>query len=290
MLSTQGVRRLVVFDNYVASTPNNVAQLAACPCFELIAGDVRDYDVVAPLVANSDFVFHLAASKLVVSDKRPRVDLESNIIGTFNILQAAKDCDVRVVYTSTGSVLGSSDVPMAEDHAQNPTTLYGISKLTAEKYCIFHAREFGVKVSILRYFHVFGPRQDYAGEAGVINIFLSRVLQGQPPIVFGTGEQIRCFTYVIDSVAATLLLATKDETVGEVYNVASKTRMSVRELAELVIQQYGPEGMVPEIGPARRGENFRPIPDTTKIERLGFQAQVPFLVGLELCKQWVEEQ
>ena len=167
----------------------------------------------------------------------------------------------------------------------------GFSKLAAEKYCQFYAKELGVKVSILRYFHVFGPRQDYRGEAGVINIFLSRVLKGEAPTIFGTGEQIRCFTYVEDVVAANLLLASNDDTVGEVYNVASKTRISVKDLADLLISKYGNGyngSLKPQFGPARIGENLKPIPHTSKIESLGFLESVSFEEGLDNTKSWIE--
>ena len=284
----KGARRVLALDNFVAGKRENLRHLYKDERLEIIPGDVRDVEVIQPLVRKSDYVFHEAASKLVRSLKNPRVDLETNIIGTFNILEAAKGSDTIIVHSSTGSVLGSSDKPMREDHPPNPTTLYGISKLAAEKYCLFYARELGVAVSVLRYFHVYGPRQDYHGEAGVINIFLSRVLRGEPPIVFGTGEQIRCFTYVGDDVDATFLLASKEEAIGQVYNVASKTRMSVKDLAELIIAKYAPKPLRYLLGPPRAGENLRPIPDTTKIETLGFRAKVPFEEGLERTKKWIE--
>ncbi len=288
-LLKEGAKRVICLDNLVAGSKENIEHLSKDKRFELIIGDVKEYKTVKGLVSKSDFVFHEAASKLIVSREKPRVDLETNIIGTFNILEAARGKDIRIIHASTGSTLGSSDRPMKEDHPPKPTTLYGISKLTAERYCQFYAREFGVKVSILRYFHVFGPRQDYSLEAGVVSIFLSRVLENKPPIVFGTGEQIRCFTYIDDDIDATLLLASKEEAIGEIYHVASKTRMSVKELAELIIRKYGPKGMESIYGPPQPGENLRPIPDTRKIEKLGFQAKVSFLEGLEKTKAWVEE-
>ncbi|MCK4648967.1 NAD-dependent epimerase/dehydratase family protein [bacterium] len=287
-LLREGAKKVICLDNLVAGSKKNIEHLLKDRRFKLIIGNVKDYKTVQGLVSKSDFVFHEAASKLVVSREKPRVDLETNILGTFNILEAARGKDIRIIHASTGSTLGSSDRPMKEDHPPKPTTLYGISKLTAERYCQFYAKEFGVKVSILRYFHVFGPRQDYSTGAGVVSIFLSRVLENKPPIIFGTGEQIRCFTYIDDDIDATLLLASKDEAIGEIYHVASKTRMSVKELAELIIKKYGPEGMEPIYASPRPGENLRPIPDTTKIEKLGFKAKVSFLEGLERTKEWVE--
>jgi UDP-glucose 4-epimerase len=288
----EGAGKVIALDNFVGSKQKNIRPFLSDARFEIVAGDVRDVDVITPLVQQSNFVFHEAASKLVVSLKNPRIDLATNIIGTFNILEAARDSDIRIVHASTGSVLGNSvNGGMKEDHAPHPSTLYGISKLAAEKYCQFYAKELGVKVSILRYFHVFGPRQDYRGEAGVINIFLSRVLKGEAPTIFGTGEQIRCFTYVEDVVAANLLLAANDDTIGEVYNVASKTRISVKDLADLLISKYGNGyngSLKPQFGPARVGENLKPIPHTSKIESLGFGESISFEEGLDNTKSWIE--
>lgn len=287
ILLTKDPACVVVFDNFCASKHGNIEHLKPDSRFKLVTGDVRDFDVLEPWVEKCDMVFHLAASKLVVSAERPRLDLETNIIGVFNILQLARKHRKRVLYTSTGSVLGSSDIPMDEEHSCNPTTLYGISKLTAERYCQFFHLEYGLPVTVLRYFHVFGPRQDYSGDAGVVSIFISRVLKGQPPRVFGSGEQIRCFTFVEDDVDATLMLMERDDTIGEIYNVASRNRISVRQLADKVIQTYGPPGMQIQYGPARPGENLKPIPETGKIEKLGWRAGTSFEQGLEKTLQWI---
>lgn len=284
-----GTKKVFVLDNFISGKLENIEHLRGFKNFQLVKGDVRDYGLIKSLVKKSDYVFHLAASKLVVSMKNPRLDLETNIVGTFNILEASKlNKRVQIVHASTGSTLGSSSKPMKEDHHPKPTTLYGISKLSAEHYCLFYASEFGVKVSIIRYFHVFGPYQDYSGEAGVVNIFLSRVLHGKSPVINGTGRQIRCLTYVQDDVDATLLIMRKRNTIGQIYNVASPARIKVKELAHIIIKRYGQEGLKPVYGPARHGENMRPIPDTSKIERLGFKARFSFDQGLEFTKQWIE--
>ena len=284
-----GTKNVFVLDNFISGKLENIEHLRRFKNFQLIKGDVADYDLVKSLVLKSDYVFHLSASKLVVSQERPRLDLETNIIGTFNILEAARlNKRVRIVHASTGSTLGSNSKPMKEDHHPKPTTLYGISKLSAEHYCLFYAREFGIKISVIRYFHVFGPYQDYSGKAGVVNIFLSRVLQGKSPIIDGSGKQIRCLTFVQDDVEATLLIAKRKEAIGQIYNVASPTRISVKQLAHLIIKRYGKKDMKPCYGPPRTGENLRPIPDTTKIEKLGFKAKFTFEEGLELTNQWIK--
>ncbi|MDD5085752.1 MAG: NAD-dependent epimerase/dehydratase family protein [Candidatus Omnitrophica bacterium] len=288
-LVSLGAKKVIAMDNLAAGSLDNLGELKAKKNFELEVKDVRDFEAVRKLVKISDFVFHLAASKLVVSLKDPRIDLETNIFGMFNILEAAKEKKPRIVYASTGSVLGSSDKPMKEDYPGKPSTVYGISKRAAEDYCRFYTQEFGLKISTIRYFHVFGPRQDYDSEAGVVSIFLGRVLEGRPPVIFGTGEQVRCFTYVGDEIDATLLMASSPQAIGGVYNVASRSRVTVKELAELIIRKYAKVPMKPVFAEPRRGENMRPIPDTKKIEALGFREKVSFSEGLESTKRWVEE-
>ncbi len=286
----QGAARVIGLDNFSGGREHHIAHLRNNPRFELCRADIRDYECIEPLVLQSDVVLNDAASKLIVSLKNPRIDLLTNAVGTFNVLWAARKKEgIRVIHASTGSVLGSSSEPMPEDHAKNPATAYGISKLCGENYCTFFAREYGLQVSVLRYFHVFGPRQDFDGEAGVISIFLGRILQGSPPVVFGSGEQIRCFTFVRDVVRANFLLLENKSSIGQIYNVASRTRISVVDLARLLIANYGAAGMEPVFGPPRQGENARPIPLTSKIEMLGFRESISFEEGLELTKQWVEQ-
>lgn len=289
----QGAARVVALDNFVNGQVRNINHLRNEPRFSCESGDVRDMDTVKGLVATADVIFHEAASKLVVSRTRPRIDLETNIMGTFNILECIKGTEKVMVHASTGSVLGNTDGEgMREDHPQNPTTLYGISKGSAERYIQFYASEFGVRASIIRYFHVFGPRQEYGGEAGVVSIFLGRVLNGKAPIIFGTGEQIRCFTYVRDDVAANFLLLEglmQGKYQGEVFNCASHSRVTVLGLANSIIEKYGSAELKPQFAPPRPGENLRPIPVTEKIESIGFRESLTFEEGLQLTRDWVED-
>jgi len=289
-LLNEGAEKVTVLDNFCAGASSNVSHLKDNPKVEIVEGDVQDRTFIKGICQNKDYVFHEAASKLVMSLKDPRIDVMTNVVGTFNVLEAVKDTDSRFVYAGTGSVFGSADKPMEEGHVKDPTTVYGISKLAAEKYTLHFAKEFGLKASVIRYFHVYGPRQDYSGEAGVVSIFLSSVLKGKPPLIFSGGHQIRCFTYVSDDVDATLLLAKKNSAIGQDYNVASKARVSIKELAEMIIEKYAKVKMQPIFGKDRPGENARPIPDTTKIEKLGFSAKIDFEDGLEKTKQWVAKK
>ena len=284
-------KEVISFDNLVGTTNDNLKHLRGDQRLIEVVGDISDYDQIKLYVKEAEVIFNEAASKLVVSLNNPVIDVQTNVVGNFNILEIMRKCksSARIIHASTGSVFGSSDKPFEEDDPMNPSTVYGISKLAAEKYFLLYAKEYGIKASVLRYYHVFGPRQDYSGEAGVINIFLSRILQGKAPQVCGTGEQIRCFTYVQDVVDANLLLYQNQETIGQSYNIASRTRISIIDLAKLLINKYGPAGMEPELVAPRQGENLRPIPDTSRIERLGFKESISFDEGLDQTKRWIKE-
>lgn len=286
----EGAEKVISFDNLMGGREENHKHIKDEPRFQFVRGDIRDYTQIKPYVEQSDVIFNEAASKLVVSLKEPLVDVETNVIGNFNILEILRKSsnDARIIHASTGSVFGSSEKPFREEDPKNPSTIYGISKLAAEKYFNFYYKNYGIKSTILRYFHVFGPRQDYSGEAGVISIFLSRVLKGLSPQVCSPGTQIRCFTYVADDVEANFLVYKNRNSIGQDYNIASKTRISVIDLANIIIQKYGKKTIRPEIIPPRMGENLKPVPDTTRIEKIGFKESVTFEEGLELTKKWIE--
>ncbi len=291
----ENAKKVISYDNMCGSKNDNLSHLRNNPHFSSrlveIEGDICDYEKIKPFVEEADIIFNNAASKLVVSLHDPSIDVKTNVLGNFGILEIMRKCNsqARIIHASTGSVFGSSEKPFDENDPMHPSTVYGISKLAAEKYFLLYAKEYGIKATVLRYYHVFGPRQDYAGEAGVINIFLSQVLHGKSPTVCGKGEQIRCFTYVKDVVEANILLTQNSETIGKSYNIASKTRMSILELANKVIEKYGPLGMIPEMITHRQGENLKPIPDTSRIEAIGFKEKTSFEEGLTLTKRWIEE-
>ena len=289
-----GAEKVVCYDNLIGTnnSSHNLAHLKENPRLCFIKADIKDYAHLKPYVEESDVIFNEAASKLVVSLKDPTVDVQTNVVGNFNVAEILRksESDARIIHASTGSVFGSNDKPFEEIDPMNPSTVYGISKLAAEKYFLLYHRLYGIKATVLRYFHVFGPRQDYTGEAGVVGIFLSRVLKGLPPQVCGTGEAIRCFTFVNDAVDANVILYKNNSSIGRDYNVASRNRVSVLQLANEVIAKYGPIGMKPEFIAPRLGENLRPIPNTSKIENVGFKESVTFDEGLERTKQWIAGQ
>ena len=280
--------KVISFDNCSGVSINNHAHLKPGARFKLVKGDLTKKEDLGPCVEEADFIFNEATSKLVSSLKNPLLDVETNCYGNLNLLELIRNSpnNPRIVHASTGSVFGDTQVPYQDEVShKKPSTIYGINKLAAENYHLMYAKEYGVKSSILRYFHVYGPRQ--IGAAGVINVFLDRVLKGLPPQVCGSGDIVRCFTYVTDTANANFLLAQNNSSIGKRYNVASTARVKVADLAHMIIQKYGPPGMKPEFVSPRLGDVKNPIPDTSEIEKLGFKESITFDEGLERTKQWI---
>ncbi len=238
---------VVCLDNYVAGKPENIAALRDAPGFVAGDCDVVDFEGVRKWMEGVDVVFHNAASKCTVCLRDPRRDLDVNAKGTFNLLEAARQCGVRkFVHASTGSVYGEPQYfPEDEEHPTRPSSFYGVSKLAGEGYCRVFAKMYGMDITVLRYFHVYGPRQDSSDYGGVIPIFCRRVLNGEPPIIFGDGTQVRSFTYVNDDVAINLAAATNPAMSGQCYNCASGIQVTIGELAQLVLKHFGRPDLEP---------------------------------------------
>ena len=202
--------------------------------FDFVEADVRDWATVENL-RGVDVVYNQMASKNTVSMDNPLEDLSVNASGTLRLLLASAEAGVRhFVHASTGSVMGELQDTQNEDHPTRPAGFYGVSKLAAESYGRVVNSLSNMGVTSLRYFHVIGPRQDDSPIGGVVPIFIKACEEGRPITIFGTGEQIRSFTSVFDVVEANLLVSSKDESRGKVYNCASGIRVSILELAEYV--------------------------------------------------------
>ena len=204
------------------------------PDIEFIEGDIRSPDVVRRAVAGVDVVLHQAALPSVprsVAD--PLASNEVNVTGTLNVLVAARDAGVRrVVFASSSSVYGNSPtLPKVETMPADPLSPYAVSKLAGERYCLSFAEVYGLPAIALRYFNVFGPRQDPASEyAAVIPKFIAAMLRGERPTIYGDGTQSRDFTYIANVVAANLLAAEAPAEISGFFNVACGERISLLEL------------------------------------------------------------
>ena len=176
--------------------------------------------------------------------------------------------------------------PQDENHPTEPVSFYGISKLAAEKYTSLYHREYGLDVTTLRYFHVYGPRQDNSDAGGVVSIFLKKALDGEPITIFGDGTQQRSFTYVKDVVRINMLAATSLKTKGEVYNCASGINITISQLADKVINMVGNPGLEIKYSDWTPGDIKVFDVDNSKIRELGFEFKTYFKAGMEETLRW----
>ena len=231
-------------DNLVADVP-------------FVQADVRDGDAVLAALKDCDIALHLAAS---VGNARsiddPVKDSQINVLGTLNVLQAARRHGLRrIVFSSSAGIFGElKTLPIAEDHPQDPDSPYGASKLAAEKMCLVFNKLYGMRNVCLRYFNVYGVNQRYDAYGNVIPIFADRILRGVPMTIYGDGEQTRDFVNARDVAAANIAAATGDEGVAGSFNIGSGTRVTVNELAAMMqraAREVGVEYAAPRKGDVR---------------------------------------
>jgi UDP-glucose 4-epimerase len=253
-----------------------------------VEGDVRNADAVRSAVDGCDTVFHLAAS---VGNTRsidhPIADSETNVLGTLNVLEAARHAGAgKVVYSSSAGIFGElKTLPIREDHPIDPDTPYGASKLGGEKLCLAYAKLYPMECVALRYFNVYGPHQRYDAYGNVIPIFAHRALHGEPITIYGDGEQTRDFVNVRD-VAAANLAAARTAGVSGAFNVASGTRITINRLAQLVVAASGASGGVVH-GHPRKGDVRHSLADISAArEAFGYAPSVTLEIGLPEYMTW----
>jgi UDP-N-acetylglucosamine/UDP-N-acetyl-alpha-D-glucosaminouronate 4-epimerase len=247
-------------------------------------GDIRDLEKIRPLFQSIDYVIHEAALPSVPrSIADPISSNEVNISGTLNVLVAARDAGVkRVVFAASSSAYGDHPVlPRVETHSPRPLSPYAVSKLTGEFYCRIFTDLYGLETAALRYFNIFGPRQNADSPyTGVLSIFIAAYFRHQVPTIFGDGEQSRDFTFVDNTVDATLRACTAPAAAGKVINVGTGERHSLNETVKLLNEIFG-RRIVPNYGPARPGDVRESHADITLArELLGYEPHVPFEDGL----------
>jgi UDP-glucose 4-epimerase len=249
----------------------------------LIEGDIRHaakpFGEVKPEV-----VFHLAAQADVrVSVARPDHDADINVVGTVRVLEAARQHDAQVVFSSTGgAIYGECEEPAREDKEREPLAPYGASKLAGEEYLATYNRLYKTRHVSLRYGNVYGARQDPHGEAGVVAIFFNRLREGERPRVFGDGTQTRDYVFVGDVVRATLAARDAD---GGVFNVGTGRETSVVQLLDLCLRVAGKD-LEPEFAPPRAGELQRSVLDPSRAVELGWRPERSLEEGLEETWAW----
>jgi UDP-glucose 4-epimerase len=289
-----GAAEVVVLDNLVRGSRENLRHSLASGSVRLVEGDIRDRQLVTSLMAGTDLVFHQAAIRITQCASEPRLALEVLVDGTYEVVEAAADAGVRkVIAASSASVYGlAQEFPTTEQqHPYANDTLYGAAKTFNEGLLrSFHAMR-GLDYVALRYFNVYGPRMDIYGlYTEVLIRWMERIEAGQPPLILGDGEQTMDFVFTTDIARANLLAAMTDTT-DEVFNIGTGTETSLKELALTLLHVMGSD-LPLEFGPPR-GVNAvtRRLSDITLAEkRLGWKPEVGLEEGLERLVSWWREQ
>lgn len=277
---------VAVLDSFLSGYESNVEGLPV----RLVRGDVRDARAVADSMEGCDTVFHLAASVgNARSIRYPIEDSEINVLGTLQVLEAARHSGVsKVVFSSSAGIFGELKfLPIAEDHPVEPDSPYGASKLAAEKMCLAYSKLYDLECVCLRYFNVYGPHQRYDAYGNVIPIFVHRILRGEPVIIFGDGEQTRDFVSVHDVVQANLGAAMTGDVSGP-FNIASATSITINGLAQLLAEVSGIDFEV-QHGPSRAGDVRHSIAAVHAAHAaFGYEPRVELASGLAEYVAWAK--
>ena len=286
-LLAQG-RRVRVLDDFSTGRRANLDEIAGE--IELLQGDLRDPATCARATAGVDFVLHQGAVPSVSRSVRdPRLSHDANATATLNMLIAARDAGVkRFVHASSSSIYGDAPtLPKQEEMAPRPKSPYAVAKLAAESYCRVFNELYGLETVCLRYFNVFGPRQDpQSPYSAVIPLFATAMLKGERPVIYGDGLQSRDFTFVANNIAANLLATTVPGVGGQVFNIACGRRYTLLDLVDALNRILGTR-IEPEFRPARPGDVKHSLADITRAETgLGYRVQVDFEAGLAQTVAW----
>ena len=281
---------VLCLDNFMTGDLKNIRHLLDCKNFKLIKGDILDKELLNNIIRDIDVIFHLAAQVHVDrSYVEPQLTYQINVMGTQNILEAAKMHDVKkVLHASSSEVYGSAlHVPINEDHPLNAPHPYGASKIAADRMCHAYKQTYSMNISILRPFNIFGPRQRDLGYGGVISIFTRRIMRGMPPVVFGNGSQTRDYTYIEDAIQAYDLVFKYDSDITGPINFGGGKEISILDLANMIIQLCNANEIKPVHIDPRIGEVNRLIADASKAkEILGWEPKYGFKEGLQLFLDW----
>jgi UDP-N-acetylglucosamine/UDP-N-acetylgalactosamine 4-epimerase len=284
-----------VFDNLATGSVKNIEEFETNSKFEFIQGDIRNYEACLEACKEMDLISHQAALGSVPrSIKEPLTTNEVNITGTLNIFTAAKEKGIqRVVYAASSSTYGDHPgLPKVEDKIGNPLSPYAVTKYVNELYAKVYANVYGLQTIGLRYFNVFGPKQNPAGPyAAVIPLFIKAILDNEPPIINGDGEHSRDFTYVANAVHANecALFTDNPKAVNEVYNVAVGERTSLNQLFEIIKEVAGSD-LAPKYGAERQGDVKHSLADISKAkELLLYNPSVSIKQGLKTTFEWYRQ-
>ena len=287
-LLDEGARSIVVIDNLLTGRERNLEEIRSRIDFQ--RADIRNYEEIAPLIRGARVVFHEAAIPSVprsIDDPVPSHDVNAN--GTFNVLRAAKEGQAgRVVYAASSSAYGDTDVlPKVESMTPRPKSPYALQKLMGEYYGNIFSGVYGLETVSLRYFNVYGPRQDPSSAySGVLSLFMTAVLERQAPTIFGDGEHSRDFTFVEDVADLNLKAARAKGVSGNVYNGGNGGRITLNQ-AWALLQKLEGVTIAPVYAPPRAGDVRDSQADTTLAVRdLGHAPRYEFEEGMRITLQW----
>jgi UDP-glucose 4-epimerase len=280
-----------VIDNFSTGKRENVVPFAGR--VEVVEADIPESNNLVDLLKGADYVIHQAAIPSVPKSMiDPIKSHRANVNGTLKLLVACRDAGVkRVVYASSSSIYGDSPtLPKHEGMMPNPLSPYGAQKLFGEIYCQVFTRAYGLETVSLRYFNVFGPRQDATSQySGVLALFIPAVLQDKNPMIYGDGEQSRDFTYVKNVAEANLLACTVPGVAGQVFNVACGDRITVNSMLQQINKITGKD-ITPFYADPRAGDIKHSQADITQAkEHLGYQPNVTFEEGLRNTIEWYRD-
>ncbi|HWK68775.1 MAG TPA: SDR family NAD(P)-dependent oxidoreductase [Rhizobiaceae bacterium] len=295
LVALEQPREIVILDNFVRGRHENLRQASSRFRLRIVEGDIRDQSLLEQAFDGVDVVFHQAAIRITQCAEEPRLAFDVLAGGTFNVLEAAVKAGVsKVVAASSASVLGlAENFPTTEaHHPYNNRTIYGAAKAFNEGLLRSFNEMYGLDYVALRYFNVYGPRMDVHGVYTEVLIrWMERIAAGEPPIIHGDGTQTMDFVHVHD-IARANLLAAKSHVSDEVFNVASGSETSLRDLADRLIRIMGAKGLEPQHAQARKVNSVtRRLADTQKAkEMLGFEAKVDLDQGLRDLVMWWQQE
>ena len=287
-LCDEPVKEIIVLDNFVRGVATNLEKAKQDSRVRLVEGSITNLPLLRDIMAGVDYVFHLAALWLYECVHEPRSALEVNVVGTYNVIEVARQLGVRkVVYSSSASVYGDAlFTPMTEDHPFNNRTMYGATKIAGEQFFRAFYEQHKMDYIGLRYMNIYGPRMDYKGTyVSVIMKVLDRIDQGQPPIIFGDGSQAYDFIHVSD-IARANILGLKSDATDEFFNVGMGVKTTINELVHLLLE-ITESKLKPEYRPQEQMFVTHRVGSTEKAtEKLGFVATVPLEAGLRSVVEW----
>jgi len=279
---------VIIYDNLSTGKLSNLAQIK--DHIKFIQGDIRDYDLLKKSLTGCDIIFHEAAEVSVPKTvKNPIETTMINDIGTLNVFETARQCGIkRVVFASSCAVYGDDPkLPKTENMIPMPKSPYAAQKIMGEYYAKLYNDLYNLETVCLRYFNVFGPRQDPSSPySGVISIFATKAINNEQPIIYGDGNQYRDFVYVKDVVKANILAAIKEDVGGQVFNIGTANCITINELWELICKQTN-LSLKPRYEPARSGDINKSTSDISHtIKSLKYTPSISFPEGLKETLAW----